>query len=664
MGPASIQRKIPAIFVLLGLFGGLFGCASNNALEGTRRDQSSIIPPPADLPISKQSLIADVTFLGSDELQGRHTMSPSLTEAAEYLRGRHKAVGLSPLTGDSFVVPYNVPIGATAVGPSSIRRGSKGSPIEEALFAPSPLGGAGTVTAPVVFVGYGMQGTKADDSGGESDSGDERPRENAEVVYDDFAEIDLQGKIALVLDGIPATPDMKDMSDHIQAIAKSYAKDVAPLLDRGDQSAALKLHKDSLQTIGAMAERALRGEKLPEGFFAAPAEAPESLDLGSRLLPVFQMLRSLPGPRFDFRAASARRKIANLVERGAAAVILVRGPASLLNPDAHDDFAGLKVTSGFRPPAPIPVLQLSWKGADQLGRIGRRTVSRLQAAIDRDLKPRSGILSSSDVIMSVAIEPAYKSLPTIVGVLPGTTHKDEYVVVGGHFDHIGVVDDGHGMCRPVTRRNVTDKICNGADDNASGSAVVLAIAEAFQRMNLQPARSIIFAHFSGEELGLLGSGELVNDPNFPTSDVTAMINLDMVGRAAKGGVAIGGIKSSGAWLPILDEIESYAVRTVFESEVAGRSDHANFYTQGIPVLFFFTGLHGDYHRATDNLDKLDTDGMTAIASLVFEVVKRAADGRTMPYVAPTTGDGIVSALPGTNPDTIIKTIEPTPQEEP
>jgi Zn-dependent M28 family amino/carboxypeptidase len=310
------------------------------------------------------------------------------------------------------------------------------------------------------------------------------------------------------------------------------------------------------------------------------------------------------------------------------------------------------------------VLQLSWKGADQLGRIGRRTVSRLQAAIDRDLKPRSGILSSSDVIMSVAIEPAYKSLPNIVGVLPGTTHKDEYVVVGGHFDHIGVVDDGHGMCRPVTRRNVTDKICNGADDNASGSAVVLAIAEAFQRMNLQPARSIIFAHFSGEELGLLGSGELVNDPNFPTSDVTAMINLDMVGRAAKGGVAIGGIKSSGAWLPILDEIESYAVRTVFESEVAGRSDHANFYTQGIPVLFFFTGLHGDYHRATDNLDKLDTDGMTAIASLVFEVVKRAADGRTMPYVAPTTGDGIVSALPGTNPDTIIKTIEPTPQEEP
>jgi Zn-dependent M28 family amino/carboxypeptidase len=291
-------------------------------------------------------------------------------------------------------------------------------------------------------------------------------------------------------------------------------------------------------------------------------------------------------------------------------------------------------------------------------------VSRLQAAIDRDLKPYSGALTNREVTINVAIEPAFKSLPNVVGVLPGTTHKNEYVVVGGHFDHIGVAGDEYGMCRPVTRREVTDEICNGADDNASGSAVVIAIAEAFQRTGLQPARSIIFSHFSGEELGLLGSGQLVKDPNFPTSDVVAMINLDMVGRAGNGGVAVGGIKSSGSWLPLLDEIQSFGLKTVFESEVAGRSDHANFYTEGVPVLFFFTGLHGDYHRATDNIDKLDTEGMLAIATLVFDVVRRAADGRSMPYVAPTSGDGIVSALPGTNPETIIKTIDPPSQDNP
>ncbi|MGB1698841.1 MAG: M28 family peptidase, partial [Nannocystaceae bacterium] len=138
----------------------------------------------------------------------------------------------------------------------------------------------------------------------------------------------------------------------------------------------------------------------------------------------------------------------------------------------------------------------------------------------------------------------------------------------------------------------------------------------------------------------------------------------MVGRARTGGVAIGGIKSSETWLPLINEIENFQVKAVLESEVAGRSDHANFYTAGIPVLFFFTGLHGDYHRATDNLDKLDTEGMAAIASLVFEVVRRAADGRAMPYVAPSEGDGIVADLPGTNPATILKTIEPTTRPAP
>ena len=124
--------------------------------------------------------------------------------------------------------------------------------------------------------------------------------------------IDVEGKIALVLDGLPATPDMNDMSGRIQQIAKSYGEDVAPLLERGESDAALKLHQEKLEEIGAITRRALRGEPLPEGFLQAPDEAPAALDLGTRLLPVFQMLQSMPGPRFNFREASARRKIENL----------------------------------------------------------------------------------------------------------------------------------------------------------------------------------------------------------------------------------------------------------------------------------------------------------------------------------------------------------------
>ena len=655
------------MLLTLGPFTGLKGCAANNGLESVETVEKSEIPMGADAPISEKSLLADVAFLASDELRGRHTMSPTLLDAARYLEQRYDDAGLVPLTGDSFSVPYKLPTGASATGPSTVVWGNKKKSLDASLLAPSALGSAGTVTAPVVFVGYGMQGTEAatgDDSSDDSSDEEASDQGAAAVVYDDFADIDLAGKIAVVLDGIPATPDMNDMSTRVQEIAKTYAKDVAPLLQGGDDAAALRVHQASIEEIGTLVRRAMRGEALPEGFSTPPTEAPEALDLGTRLLPVFQMLQSLPGPRFNFREASRRAKIEALAERGAVGVLLVRGPASLLDPDAHDEFSGLEINSRFREPAPIPVLQLSWKAADKLGRIKRRTVSRLQAAIDRDLKPYSGLLTSRQVTMSVAIEPAFKSLPNVVGVLPGTTHKDEYVVVGGHFDHIGVAGDEYGMCRPVTRRDVTDEICNGADDNASGSAVVIAIAEAFRRSGLQPARSIIFSHFSGEELGLLGSGHLVKDPNFPTSDVVAMINLDMVGRAGDGGVAIGGIKSSEGWLPLLDEIQSFELKTVFESEVAGRSDHANFYTAGVPVLFFFTGLHGDYHRATDNIEKLDTDGVLAIAALVFDVVKRAADGRPMPYVAPITGDGIVSALPGTNPETIIKTVGPPSGDAP
>ena len=191
------------MLLTLGPFTGLKGCAANNGLESVETVEKSEIPMGADAPISEKSLLADVAFLASDELRGRHTMSPTLLDAARYLEQRYDDAGLVPLTGDSFSVPYKLPTGASATGPSTVVWGNKKKSLDASLLAPSALGSAGTVTAPVVFVGYGMQGTEAatgDDSSDDSSDEEASDQGAAAVVYDDFADIDLAGKIAVVLE--------------------------------------------------------------------------------------------------------------------------------------------------------------------------------------------------------------------------------------------------------------------------------------------------------------------------------------------------------------------------------------------------------------------------------------------------------------------------------
>ena len=601
-----------------------------------------------DAAIDAVNLERDVSFLSSDALMGRHTLSPSLREAADYLSTRYAEVGLTPLFGDDFRVPFSLPTGASATDATAVTITDSNRDIPVDRIAPSALGRAGDARGDLVFVGYGLV------SNGDADTPNAA---SSRPPYDDFDGLDVEGKIVVVLEGIPGMPDMNALSRRVTEIAETYAREVAPLLERGDSRAALRLHAKAVSEVGKLASRALRGASLPAGFDDPPDEAPTTLELGRRMLPVMKAFEELPGPAFEFWRATNRAKVRDLHERGAAGVILVKGPRSLLDPGDHAVFPTLDDESSVRGPVDLPVLHMSWKEADRLVKVGRARLSDLQARIDDSLQPASGEVRGTELTINAGIERSFTKVPNLAGVLLGSERPDEFIVVGGHYDHIGTADDGHGMCRTTKRKGVEDTICNGADDNASGSSVVLAVADAFRRSGLRPRRSIIFAHFAGEELGLLGSRALVGRDDFPTDDIRAMINLDMVGRASSHGIAIGGIKSSPTWMPMLDEVGTFGAKTIYESEVAGRSDHANFYTRGVPVLFFFTGLHAAYHRASDNLDQLDLEGMYTVARMVFEVVRRAADGRPLPYVAPTEGDGIASALPGTNPETILKVVE-------
>ena len=209
----------------------------------------------------------------------------------------------------------------------------------------------------------------------------------------------------------------------------------------------------------------------------------------------------------------------------------------------------------------------------------------------------------------------------VIGILPGAGPlAHEYVVFGGHYDHLGNV--------PPRRRPRLDndfdpadaKIHNGADDNASGTAGVLELARIYASRP-KPRRSLIFMGFSGEELGLLGSAHFADHPTVALEDIVAMINMDMIGRLDGRAVevwATGSGKGFGAFVEKhAAEIKNLQVKN--ETGMRFDSDHAPFYAKNIPVLFVFSGLHEDYHRPSDDVDKIDYDGAIGIVQFVQAV---------------------------------------------
>jgi hypothetical protein len=278
-------------------------------------------------------------------------------------------------------------------------------------------------------------------------------------------------------------------------------------------------------------------------------------------------------------------------------------------------------------------------------------------------KRRPEVPAGTRLSISAKREDVERDSFNVLAVLPGTKTPEEIVILGAHYDHIGTADAGV-MCRPQE----DDTICNGADDNASGTAMVLEVARAFVDAKYQPDRTIVFAHFAGEELGLHGSRALASRPPaappFEGAEVVAMVNLDMVGRLGKDGLAIGGVGSSDAWMPLLDELGSRDMTVVYERAINSRSDHANFYRNKVPVLFFFTGLHDDYHQAGDHFEAINREGMATIGQLVADLTRALGDGAEVPYAPPRNDEeGVVSRMPGSDDVSVEKRTGPTAEAQ-
>lgn len=306
------------------------------------------------------------------------------------------------------------------------------------------------------------------------------------------------------------------------------------------------------------------------------------------------------------------------------------------------------IASSLREPLSTLELPVAWLGTAAAKEwMGIRTAA----------KGKLEVPAGTKVSLSAKREDIQRESFNVLAVLPGTKTPEEIVMLGAHYDHIGTTSAGV-MCR----EEEGDTICNGADDNASGTAMVLEIARAFVDAGYRPARTIVFAHFAGEELGLFGSDALASKPPavapFEGGKVVAMVNLDMVGRLGPEGLAIGGLSSSDAWMPLLDELGSRDMTIVYERAINSRSDHANFYRAKIPVLFFFTGLHDDYHAVSDHFEAINQDGMATIGQLVTDLTRTLADGADVPYAPPRNDEeGVVARMPGTDPVSVEKRTE-------
>jgi aminopeptidase YwaD len=337
------------------------------------------------------------------------------------------------------------------------------------------------------------------------------------------------------------------------------------------------------------------------------------------------VLRFEPPPKDDkspFRKlpasstyAALRTKANNARDHGAVGMILVD-----MN---HQDDAKTELLSTQRS---------LWRGGNSLvvGQVKRRIVERwlesrgvslgsLKDKIDATEKPASTPIAGGTATLQVNLRENRQRTENIVAVLPGAdpSLKEDRIVIGAHYDHLGLGHFG------ALDRESEGKVHPGADDNASGTAVLLDLARRFARLPAKPARTLIFVAFSGEELGLYGSRYYVEHAE-SIGSTKAMINLDMVGRLRDDRVTVFGTRSSTDFSKeVLAGAEPLGLK-IGESDDVGRSDHMSFYSKRIPVLHFFTGSHSDYHRSSDTWDKLNVEGMARVSDLVMLTALRIA----------------------------------------
>ena len=325
-----------------------------------------------------------------------------------------------------------------------------------------------------------------------------------------------------------------------------------------------------------------------------------------------------------------RHKVANACEHGAAAIIFCSDQAEMRRRRHEDDtlFSFHVAGTTFSHPD-LPVLTCRRAVIDRiLQAVHKTTLGEIEDRIDRTLKPASRDLTGWRIQGETDLRHVICEVKNVAAVLPGEGPlAEEAIVLGAHYDHLGYGSRSTLPSKPLA-------IYHGADDNASGVAVVLEVARALAHRaeNTEKLhRTVIFILFTGEEWGFWGSSHYVNDPIVPMSKTAAMINLDMVGRLRDDAVQVNSVGTGTGFSTLLDEVNRpYGFHFSKVAGASGRSDQAAFYCKRVPNIHFITGKHPDYHRPTDTFDKVNIPGMRRIADYVRDMTVALANAPRRP----------------------------------
>ena len=456
--------------------------------------------------ITSDELKDHVIYLSSEELSGRFPGTPGDKLAQDYIIEKFKSYGLKP-GGDNgtflqnFEMITNVSLGLN----NSFSADMNNIPQSFSLgtdFTPVGFSTDGSISGSLVFAGYGITDSKSG--------------------YNDYKDIDVSGKIAVIL---RYTPDP---------------------------------HNASFQEQSPLVVKTIRAK-----------------------------------------------------ENNAAGIIFVTGPVD----NESDELMGLSYSNSYTD-AGIPVINITRSAFDKIFASSGKTIDQLQNSINNSGNPASFDLSGVSVNITTDVNPQTITTGNVIGVLEGNDPSagDEAIVIGAHYDHLGYGTYGSLYAG-------TDKqIHHGADDNASGVAGVLELAQKFAAQKESIKRDIVFMLFSGEEAGLLGSNFFTKSDLFKGMNVVAMLNMDMIGRVKNEQLVIYGIGSSPMWEPVIKNYNTnYNFDITYTKAGFGRSDHSSFYSNNVPAVHFFSGSHEDYHRPSDTYEKLDYSGHERIVKLVYDV---------------------------------------------
>jgi hypothetical protein len=530
---------------------------------------------------SEKRLRDDVKKLASDDWEGRGLGTKGIDQAADFLAAEFKRLGYNTELFDGtpfqkFNVTVSNKLGKAernnlAFEPTE-KESASGQPLNMLplllgkSFTPLSIGGSGKVDLPIVFVGYGI--SSKDDK------------------YDDYEGVDVKNKAVIIL---RHEPQQKNPHSPFDGTSDSMH---APLMKKVSNAyqhgaAAVLFVTDEVEIRGKVAAQRKRWQ---EALEKAKTE--------------FDSLAKVKND--DLEALDEERlRLMRVIEK-----LKTQGTDLGTEFDPLLPFERGDASDSRR----LPVVHVRRLLIDQLFKAsGHPTLAKLEEEIDKDLKPQSFEVKGYRLQGEVQVERVDAEVKNVVAVMEGEGPlADETIVIGAHYDHLGRGDAG-------SLQVGSKEIHNGADDNASGTAVLLDIARRLAGKKLP--RRIVFIAFTGEERGLLGSGHYVHNALYPLSKTVAMLNMDMVGRLKNDDLVVygtGTAKEFDALVTKLNDRDPFHFTIKREPGGFGPSDHASFYAAKIPVFHFFTGLHNDYHRPSDDIDKLNIEGMRRIGEFVTE----------------------------------------------